>query len=186
MIARDIIPNQMYLHGRMLEFVHPRDRVLDVGAGLGLYHKLLKLRGAHLTTLDAYEPYVALNKRFADVAIVGTAQERLPQLLENSRVGVLGEYAFDVALAIDFVEHLEKKDAVHVLDLMAKLAPRAVVFTPHGFHPQDKDNYGMGGDYWQTHRSAWQPEDLEALGFTVESWTNFHHEHNCSALFAWR
>ncbi len=34
----------------------------------------------------------------------------------------------------------------------------------------------MGGDYWQTHRSVWEPEDLEALGFKVEVWEDFHRE----------
>jgi hypothetical protein len=53
---------------------------------------------------------------------------------------------------------------------------RIVLFVPLGLHPQTADVFNMGGDHWQTHRSTWEPADLEALGFDVAVWDGYHHQ----------
>jgi hypothetical protein len=159
-----------YLHARIAAFAfqgNPHPAILDVGAGKGKYHPLLR-GAASLTMIDAWAPY--LEERLLTlegipiVPILGTAERILPVLRAS----------YDVALAIDFIEHLEKDRALSVIEYACRLAPRIAIFTPSGFFPQTRDGEGLGADHWQTHRSAWAPEELEALGFEVEVWKKFH------------
>lgn len=140
--------------------------VLDVGAGMGRYHKAVLDAGYKLTLLDAYRPYLEKADPRASL-IQGTTQEVLPRLRES---------AFGAVLCLDHVEHLIKQEAAEAIGEMQRIsAYNALIFTPQGLMPQDTDGYGMGGDVWQTHRSAWSAEDLKALGFAkVEVWPDFH------------
>lgn len=72
--------------------------------------------------------------------------------------------AFPAAVYIlDVIEHLERRDAFAVLALARQIvATQVVIYTPLGFVDQTTDAWGMGGDYWQTHRSGWTPEDFPA------------------------
>ena len=176
------------LHDRLLEEIPPGSTVLDVGAGLAKYHPLLIDRGCKLTLLDAHAPYLEERRqRWPQIETVH-ADVNLTALWD----WVVTERRWDVALAIDFIEHLGPDNARDVVDDMRDLAPKVILFVPEGNHPQDVDHYGMGGDHWQTHRSTWDAPALEALGFTVERWIDFHlwaRERGCDpgALWAtWR
>lgn len=82
-------------------------------------------------------------------------------------IGAQLDKSVDSVFAIDFIEHLEKKDGSAFLQEAIRVARKQVVlFTPLGFYPQmyeDKsipDRWDMNGGYWQTHRSGWQPEEF--------------------------
>lgn len=142
--------------------------VLDVGAGLGRYHKALHAKtDGNLVLLDAHLPNIVAHKPPSDATIfIGDALKILPTLMPR---------IFDAVIAIDVIEHLEKSDARVLIDEMFRVAERRVLlFTPDGFMPQDKDNYNLGGDYWQTHRSGWTASELRSLGFDVERWPDLH------------
>lgn len=155
------------LHGRLLEAVPRRASVLDVGAGLAKYHALLVKNENRLTLLDAHLPY--LEDRAANfptaMLIHGEALAELRKMNDG---------AFDVALAIDFIEHLNAVDAAVVSHHLQRVARKVVLFVPEGNHPQTTDGYNMGGDHWQTHRSSWDAGGLERFGYTVERWVDFH------------
>jgi len=174
MIAyRDLVPNQSYLHGRILCETSPEGIILDLGAGLASYHHLLKLRGGILHTVDAHGPYVEQHKKIADFSFHATIQD----FISDRMAGLLSveSLQYDALLMIDVIEHLDKADALEVLRAIPTIAERSIIFTPRGFMPQDRDNYGLGGDHWQTHRSGWEPEELEDLGYDVEVWRDFHY-----------
>lgn len=158
------------LHGRLLVEIPPGASVLDVGAGLAKYHELITPpRTSKLTLVDAHAPYLAERRsKFPEVeTIQGEASVVLRDLITAGR-------RWDVALGIDFIEHLDQRESFGVIAAMAHVAKKAILFTPEGNHPQDTDHYNMGGDHWQTHRSTWAAKDLEVLGFEVERWTDFH------------
>ncbi len=74
--------------------------------------------------------------------------------------------SFDIVIALDVVEHLEKEEALSVMRQCEKIAKKAVIIeTPKGFIPQNIDIQGHGADEWQTHRCGWEPEEFEALGY---------------------
>ena len=132
--------------------------VLDLGCGLSLKCKFidadvrvgLDIYRPFLEKIEADVPYVAIN---ADV--MSLANLFLPQ-------------SFDLVMACDLVEHLEKPDAMAVLDMAETIANVAVIVeTPRGFIPQNIDIWGHGGHAYQTHRSSWEPHDFEARGYKV-------------------
>lgn len=159
------------LHNRLIEEIPRGSSVLDVGAGLAKYHSILLDRGCSLTLIDAHKPYLEeRQKRFPNAALRCVCA---PATVGMEVLRSQGEQ-FDVVLGIDFVEHVDRIVAQACIYFMRLVGQKIVLFVPEGNHPQDTDHYGMGADHWQTHRSIWQAEDLEALGFTVERWVDFH------------
>lgn len=158
------------LHNRLIEEIPPGSSVLDVGAGLAKYHEILINRDCKLTLIDAHRPY--LDERLARFPKIEVIHGDLSSAILWDCM--ISERRWDVALAIDVVEHMYEDTARDVIHDLRDLASKAILFVPEGNHPQEVDHYGMGADHWQTHRSIWQAEDLEALGFTVERWVDFH------------
>jgi ubiquinone/menaquinone biosynthesis C-methylase UbiE len=156
------------LHDRLMAEIPQGSSVLDVGAGLAKYHDLLIAKGCKLTLLDAHKPY--LDER---VAKFGDAIQVIHgEALEVLRATWATQW--DVILGIDFLEHLSRDAAEELVEDFRACGRKVVLLVPEGNHPQEVDHYHMGGDHWQTHRSTWQAEDLEVLGFTVERWLDFH------------
>lgn len=160
------------LHNAILDLLPAQGSVLDVGAGKAGYHGFLAAKASRLVLVDAHAPYLQDRSVVLPAAqrLLGRAEEVLPQLNAD----------FDLALGIDFIEHLPKATAVEVLQHMQRLACRVALFTPSGFHPQDHDLFHEGADEWQTHRSGWTPRELEDLGFDVEVWRGFHEDARAS------
>jgi predicted TPR repeat methyltransferase len=72
--------------------------------------------------------------------------------------------SFDCVIAMDLIEHLEKKDGLKLIKKMEKIAKKKVIiFTPNGFLPQGKyDN-----NPWQIHKSGWTSKEMENKGYKV-------------------
>ena len=73
--------------------------------------------------------------------------------------------SFDCVVALDVIEHVEKKDGHALLKAMESIASRRViVFTPNGFlfQPPAPDNP------YQEHVSGWEVEDFLKLGYRVK------------------
>ena len=74
--------------------------------------------------------------------------------------------SFDIVIALDVVEHIEKGQSLDMIRQLEAIARKAVIIeTPEGYVPQNIDIQGHGGDEWQTHRSGWSVEDFEAMGY---------------------
>ena len=67
--------------------------------------------------------------------------------------GIFPDESIDGVVALDLIEHLEKKDGLALLDAIERIArKRVVIFTPNGFLPQGEyDN-----NPWQVHKSGWE------------------------------
>ncbi|MEK7169201.1 MAG: class I SAM-dependent methyltransferase [Patescibacteria group bacterium] len=71
--------------------------------------------------------------------------------------------SFDAVIALDVIEHLEKKDGYKLLKLMEHLASKKVVLlTPNGFVNQTGEGNGL-----QEHLSGWSVSDFRKLGYKV-------------------
>lgn len=129
--------------------------ILDVGCGIRpcCVRWLQPGPGKEYVGLDAYRPYVescrakypSLTFHVADV----------PPIAYSDR-------DFDTVVLDDVIEHLDKERGRELLDEALRVCRRGVIVrTPNGFCRQDSDPWNAGGDYWQTHRSGWVPEDFE-------------------------
>ena len=79
----------------------------------------------------------------------------------------LPEAQFEAVMLVDVLEHIEKEDALELLEKMKHWARKnVVVIVPNGFLPQG-DTYGDGNEK-QHHVSGWTPEELEDLGYRVK------------------
>lgn len=135
--------------------------VLDVACGLSL-----KSQHVPCTTrvgFDLHRPYLEqARKQNPDVKwipIQGDVTNISEVFLPNS---------FDLVVALDIIEHVEKDQALKLLQDLEEIASVAVVLeTPRGFLPQDMDILGFDAHHLQTHRCGFEKEELEELGYQV-------------------
>ncbi len=72
--------------------------------------------------------------------------------------------SFDAVIALDLVEHMEKKDSLELIKAMERIAKKKVIIlTPNGFYHQDQ----LDGNPYQTHKSKWELKDFKRLGYKV-------------------
>jgi hypothetical protein len=92
---------------------------------------------------------------------------------------VIPDRSIDSVIALDVIEHLKYREGRRLLSEAVRISRKQVViFTPLGFYRQsyargDTDRWGMGGTYWQTHRSGWMPEDFPAE-WRIVACADFH------------
>lgn len=151
--------------------------VLDVGCGVGA--TLKDFCCPVKIGLDAHRPYLENTKSGGQFIKINFKAERLSKLfLPNS---------LDSVTLIDVIEHFEKKVAFDVLRQAEEIAAKKViVFTPRGFFKQIKvDHYGLGGESYQRHRSGWEVEDFQRLGYNIIIFNKFHDHKNKAFLQAY-
>lgn len=134
------------------------ESVLDVACGLSLKSKYIDAQIR--VGVDIHPEY------FKHI------ESDVPYTVIKYDVRNLGEIfvpkSFDLVIACDIIEHLEKEDGFKLLRHCESIARIAVIIeTPQGYVPQNIDILGYGGDYWQTHRSAWLKSDFSKLGYKV-------------------
>jgi ubiquinone/menaquinone biosynthesis C-methylase UbiE len=133
------------------EGLTPLKSLLDVGIGL-TPQQYLPVKGRHVG-LDAHQPYLdRLKKERPEIETVRhDLNDRLP----------FQDNQFQVVWMGDVIEHLEKEAGMALFEEAKRVASVGVVVrTPEGFDPQSEDTWGMGAEYWQTHRSGWTPEEF--------------------------
>lgn len=145
--------------------------LLDVGAGTG---KTLAALGVPVKLgLDIHRPYLEHWPPMGGTAVpLNLSARMMPKIFLPKTV--------DAVSFIDSLEHLAAWEARSALSDAEAIARRVVLaFVPRGRFPQGKyDAWELGGEKYQQHRSAWEPEDLVALGYDVLVFAGFHDERN--------
>jgi SAM-dependent methyltransferase len=133
------------------------DEVLDVGCGANSPIGQFERRPRHAVGVDIFEASIEKSRA------AGIHDEYvIADVLTMDRL--FAADSFDVCLALDLIEHLERQDAIELLLAMERIArQRVVVLTPNGFLEQDE----YDGNAWQRHRSGWSTSVLRDLGFRV-------------------
>lgn len=126
--------------------------VLDLGCGDGSPIRFLQ---ADTYGIDA-------NRR----AIRSAKEKKTHDNLKVMNIKKVGRYfkpkAFDGVVALDLIEHLEKKGGFRLISDMERLAAKKVmIFTPNGFISQSGDS-----DF-DKHRSGWESSEFKKLGYKV-------------------
>lgn len=129
--------------------------ILDLGCGQGKPMMMIKIRTEveKSVGMDIYAPYIEQAKRFKvhDKLIVGD----LGSITFPKR-------SFDVVMANQVLEHLDKKDAWKFIEKIEKIARKQVIIsTPIGEieSPDSRENI------YQVHKSSFLPGELENRGY---------------------
>lgn len=132
-------------------------RVLDVGCGIGGIGFLLRrLPGgdeAHLVGVDGWEPYLEFARRF--------------NIYDELHLVDLASYSpepFDIILAVEVLEHLEKEQGLRLLDRLEHAAREILlVTTPNG----DDKRGPVANVPLEAHRSVWHAWEFRQRGYRV-------------------
>lgn len=132
------------------------ESILDVGCGASSPLGKIK-KHFYSVGVDVYKPSVETSKAASlhdDYKVVN--------VLSIDRL--FGKKKFDAVIALDIIEHLEKKEGLSLLKKMEALAKKKViVMTPQGFVPQAATD----GNTFQVHKSGWTIEDFRSRGYRV-------------------
>jgi len=149
--------------------------------GAGVFHNFVHIRSKLKVGIELIPEYVNA-KAYNGVdclPIVGNALN-FNMLLDEVGVGHV-----DVFLMCDFLEHLDRPEAVGLIGELKKRGNRIIVFVPGGTCNQHGHEHHTFGDRVkladeshaieaQRHKSTWYKKDLEELDFIVEEVTNYH------------
>lgn len=123
------------------------DTVIDVGAGIR------PMQWFKAKTHICVEPH-------SEYAMVLLLNNLPVVMIQAPRALELFEKAETVFL-LDLLHHLEKDDGVETLRLAQEIATRQIVVRePLKWKEDSTDHWGMGGEFWQTHRSHWSSDDF--------------------------
>lgn len=148
--------------------------VLDVGCGVG--NTLKEFCCPIKIGVDAHRPYLENTEPDVPFIKLNFTAERLNEIFLP--------HSLDSVTLIDVIEHFEKGVALNVLHQAEEIAAKKViVFTPRGFFRQvEVDYYGLGGEGYQRHRSGWEVEDFQKLGYHIIIFNQFHDQENLAFL----
>ena len=173
------------------ELLSDSHTVLDVGCGVGA--TLAEFCCPIKIGVDAHRPYLEHAKSEEQFIKLNFMAEDLSKLFLPK--------SLDSVTLIDVIEHFEKEVALEILSQVEEIATKKVIlFTPRGFFQQlDVDHYDLGGESYQRHRSGWDVEDFEKIGYNVVIFSKFHDKRNLAfvevygqyadpidALLAWK
>lgn len=130
--------------------------VLDVGCGSNSPIAKVK-KHFYSVGVDMFAPSIEKSRK----AGIHDAYKR-GNVLAIDRM--FGSKKFDAVIALDLIEHLEKKQGYDLIKKMSTLAKKKIIImTPNGFYKQDP----YEGNTYQIHKSGWTVDDFIKLGFTV-------------------
>lgn len=130
--------------------------ILDVGCGSS--SPLAKVRKHYYSVgVDAFGPSIEKSKKLG----IHDAYKKGDVLAIDK---LFRKKQFDAVIALDLIEHLEKKRGFELIKKMSGLAKKKIIImTPNGFYKQEP----YEGNKWQIHRSGWTVDDFLKLGFTL-------------------
>ena len=133
--------------------------LLDLGCGRGIIGALCRIYRdtKKLVGVDIFDPYLRFCKKhnLYDTVLKWDLR-KLPLPFKNNE--------FEVVVAIEVVEHLEKNDALKLIKEMERIAEkRVIISTPNIFFEQDT----YDGNPFQMHRCILNYRQLRKLGYKV-------------------
>ena len=134
------------------------DTVLDLGCGI--MQASYDLRCKSILGVDIHKPYIQKISELWPTVQLGL--DELDRFVDKS---------YDVVIALDILEHLDKSMIRIVLENMKRICrKKVIIFTPSIFKDNKeavKDSWGMGECNYQEHKCLVPKELLSELGYEV-------------------
>lgn len=144
--------------------------VLDCGAGDGQALRRLEKVVPVRIGIEIFRPYIEARKYPSDSIVINADLEDIDSLFIDKSV--------DGILLSDVVEHFEKDDGLRLVEKAQRIARKVVaIWIPWGVHEQTYDDYGYDNHFFQTHKSYWEPEEFQSLGFKTHVYDKYHTTH---------
>lgn len=126
---------------------------------MGLMGAIVKIcrPAKKIVSIEYWEPYL----RFCEG--LGVYTRLIKHDLRKMPLPLREDEKFDVALAVEVLEHIPKENGLDLLKELEKLATVVVVSTPRIFYHQPK----YDGNELQDHLSLWRISDFKDLGYLV-------------------
>jgi len=155
-------------HDKWLSWLGKETEGFDVAIefGAGFFNRLNSVNCPLKVGIELFEPYIR-NATCVDCIKVCGDMRRYRELLPSLR-------GSKVAMFIDSLEHLRKKDAIELIGKVKEDFDKIVLMVPNGNIEQHIDVTGFGNHKGQTHRSRWFEDDLLRLGFDGFVDNEFH------------
>lgn len=133
------------------------ESILDIGCGQGFPMKVIKnrMKVKKSVGVDLFKPYIEIGKK---------SKIHDQYVISDVRKIKFADKSFDVVLALQILEHLNKADAWKLLDKIEKVAKKQIIIaTPIGkmYHPP------VDGNKLQLHKSAFYPEEFKKRGYNI-------------------
>lgn len=146
------------------------ESVLDVGCGVSLLLRYVKAKVR--VGVDVCAKAVEVSRASVPGGEFICADLRNPEKIFQS------PRRFECAVGMDILEHLEKEDALRLLDWCDMVASECHIwFVPTGYFPYYKDAYNLGNEEFMIHRSSWVADDLAVRGYEVWDYSDWHRDH---------
>ncbi len=145
----------MFLKPLLKETVNIKT-VLELGAGKNSYIRQIN-KDLHLTALDISKESLnySKNKGIYNEYVVGNAMQALKYFNKES---------FDMVVAFDLIEHLEKEQGFRLIEIMNQIAKKKIlIYTPNGFLKQDP----FDNNPFQEHISGWSYNEMVNMDFKI-------------------
>ena len=136
--------------------------ILDVGCGEGGVIQQINRRGDFTAVgVDIFEPYLKACK---------SNELYHGNVLCDIRALPFKKKSFDVVMALQSIEHLEKEEGRHLIQALEEIARMQVIIgTPVGTWRQKDIN--KAPNPYQKHRAVWFPTEFKHLGYKVRGCT---------------
>lgn len=133
--------------------------VLDVGCGDGEF--MLKVnpdKKYDVVGIDLFKPNIKKTKKTGVYKRV---------ILSDLRKMKFKKESFDIVLASQVIEHINKKEGLKMISIIEKISKkRVIIYTPNGFVPFDPFEV-VDNNPLQVHKSGWEVKEMRKYGYRV-------------------
>jgi len=152
----EYILEEKLFYSILRRYVNETDKVIELGAGVSSHIRII-YKDIDITAIDNHNASItkAIEKNIYTNYIEGDVL-KLNDILEAN--------SYDVVVAFDLIEHLDKNQGEQLIQLMKNVArKRIIIYTPNGFLPQP----AYDNNLFQEHISGWSYNEMRNKGFKI-------------------